>query len=174
MLLSRGNKNDYVLQNQQIIWKDLGATSAGLALKPPLPRTAQGSARERCRARCCPSPWLCPPVNPSAGGCSGHDRPLEARTRPVAGREQRSHPAVLRGWSPCPPLNMPPPPPGQITVPEARQGASFSPWKKILPARCCRFAARRGSDPLPGSCPGGGTGSPPGRGHTLRPGRSTC
>lgn len=77
MLLGRGNKNDYVLQNQQIIWKDLGATLAGLELNPlhcPRQRT------ETLQGPMLPFPGhsragsgLCPPVNPSAGGCSGQD-----------------------------------------------------------------------------------------------------
>lgn len=78
MLFGRGNKNDYVLQTQQIIWKDLGAPSAGLELNP---LHCPGQSRETLQGPMMPFPGhsgagsgVCPLADPNAGGGSGQHR----------------------------------------------------------------------------------------------------
>ena len=132
MLLGRGNKNDYVSQSQQIIWKALGAKSAGLALNPPhCPR----QRTETLQGPMLPFPGhsgagsgLCPPGKPQRRGMlRPGPAPLGGDTASArAGAAIAPRDAAGSGTLPSPT------PPRQITVSADRQGMSFSPWKKKL------------------------------------------
>lgn len=163
MLLGRGNKNDDVPQNQQIIWRHLRATSARLELNP---RTAQGSERNRCRAQCCPLRGFVPRETSSTG-----DAPARTSSR-RRGRGQcrgrSSDLAPRRNGVGVPTLLYNP---RQTTVSVDRQRTSFSPWNKNVPGRYCRFAA------LPWSSQEAARmGAPGDRGEKPWPGgeKSTC
>lgn len=84
MLLGRSNKNDYGSQTQQIIWKGLGATSAGLELNSSqFPRA--------------PLPGVSPRYTPAPGHAAGRSSSLRRGHERCQGRS--SH-RILRGVLP--------------------------------------------------------------------------